>query len=418
MTQNQYLERTKAISERKIQQATQRATATTAQGGQELCAYLEAIRARVKIKTLENYANHLSKLITELKTPPSKLTNKQLRAYFQRIAGLSQGTRYSRYQALRSYFCDYQHYDRQMDGRHVSKWEHLMENIGRPNGSGRRNLSRADHLKPEEIDRLLNACRNPRDKAFLMVLLETGARLGEILSMEVRDINFEASPVEIKIQHSKTEEKAGKRTVYLFRGAPLLRTWIDAHPLNTTGRAFLKSSAPVWISVNGPPTAIVPNTANRILELVKERAGMKDRRLFAHLFRHSRASDLKDIYGLDVREIQDWLGHTRIETTSGYLTVDKKRVLQKLAGETDKEQEERRQFAIAQGMPVPCPCGVSNDPESTFCRRCGRVVNREHIEQQASELASLKEQVETIAQALARVESIETLRKALALKAQ
>ena len=48
-----------------------------------------------------------------------------------------------------------------------------------------------DLLTEDEVMKLVEACSNPRDKAFIITLYESGARIGEVGSMRIRDVSFE-----------------------------------------------------------------------------------------------------------------------------------------------------------------------------------------------------------------------------------
>jgi integrase len=42
----------------------------------------------------------------------------------------------------------------------------------------------------EEIQKLVEACDNPRDRTFIMTLYESGGRIGEIGSLRIKDVEF------------------------------------------------------------------------------------------------------------------------------------------------------------------------------------------------------------------------------------
>jgi integrase len=397
---NQYQDQMRAICRRKAQQALERLRKENPIAAIELQHYLAAMEVKVKAKSLENYANQLSTIARRSDKPFIELTNEDIRALFKSIESKSTGTKYATYQALRSYFCDLLKYDRQMGPDLTSKWEQLMDNVKRP-VTTKRLLTHNDLVSPEDLDKLLGACKNPRDQALVMTLFETGARLSELLSMEVRDVNFNARPVEIKIRHSKTEDKNGRRPAYIFRADPLLKIWLGQHPFNDKTPDFYNSATPVWVSWQPRYKTTLPmttNTAGLMLERIKRRAGIPEqRRIFAHLFRHSRASDLRENYGMDVKEIKEILGHSKIETTDGYLTLNRSTMIQKLQGVDDIALQERRAEALRRSTPIPCTCGVSNDVQTAFCYKCGRVTNpavaRELVRRREDETATLHQQM-------------------------
>lgn len=375
MTANQYQIRAKEINKTKVHQAVERLRADNKQAGDELANYAKEIEGKVRPKSLENYVNQLSTIARTINKPFSQFTNKDTKKFFKKV---SKGSRYASWQSLRSYFCDHRHYDRMIEKDLRNKWELLMQNIQKPT-TPKRLLTQNDLITPEDLDKLLAACRNPRDKALVMTLFETGARLSEVLSMEVQDINLTSQPIEIKIKHSKTEDKKGRRPVYIFRAEPYLKAWLEQHPFNDGKPGFYTGHTPVWVSwqpTHGATETMTTNTAGLMLERLKKRAGIpKQKAIFAHLFRHSRASDLHDNFGLDVKEIKEILGHSKLETTDGYLTINRSTMIAKMQGKADTAMEKRRAQALKHGMPIPCACGITNDPQAAFCYKCGRVVN-------------------------------------------
>lgn len=372
---NTFQTRTREKHQKKIAQAISRVeSAGQPTAAEQLRGYADRIASQVKPSTLETYATQLSKICRATGKAPDDLTNDDLRAHFKTLDGMSNGTKYSVYQALRSYFCDYRHYDRQMNSDLTSRWETLMANIKRPSIT-KRLMSDDDLIKPDDLNRLIRAARNTRDKAFIAMLFETGARIGELASVEVKDVRLDSTPVKVYIRHSKTEDKAGRRVVYLINSIPYLKRWLEEHPKNM-GEGFYTSNVPLWLTLNrtGRPPTI--GAWSVVIKRAGEAAGV-NKRLFHHLFRHSRAYDLSYNYGLGLKEIKETLGHTQIQTTDGYLTINKDLMIQKLMGGTDEAERVReREEAIKAGKPVMCACGEENEPGRAFCHKCGRVVNR------------------------------------------
>jgi site-specific recombinase XerD len=59
-------------------------------------------------------------------------------------------------------------------------------------------------LTQEEIERMINACDNIRDKAIISVLYESGCRIGEFLSLEIKNVQFDQYGAIIIIPNGKT----------------------------------------------------------------------------------------------------------------------------------------------------------------------------------------------------------------------
>ena len=125
-------------------------------------------------------------------------------------------------------------------------------------------------ITPEHIEELLESASTTQDRVFLFCLWESGARIGELLSLRRKHVQFDHLGA-ILIMDGKT----GMRRVRLLESAPLLDEWIS-------DRSFR------------PEDAIFPKTYRayaKCLKTLSRRAGIC-KRIYPHLFRHSRATFL------------------------------------------------------------------------------------------------------------------------------
>jgi integrase len=93
-----------------------------------------------------------------------------------------------------------------------------------------------------EIKELAQSLPHPRDKALVMVLYESEARVNELLSMNISDVEFEGDTCIIFLPDSKTK----KRRVGLSFSVPYLQQWLDCHPMLKRG----DKDAPLWMSLS------------------------------------------------------------------------------------------------------------------------------------------------------------------------
>jgi len=201
-------------------------------------------------------------------------------------------------------------------------WAHEALNINRPDlDMPRPRYSRpyVAALKEEEIRRILRACefvtverngkkhiqRIPaahRDKALILTLLDTGLRLGELLRIELQDIEFESG--EIIVKPYSTGRKTRPRMVVV----------------GSTSRRAL------WLYVarfenNYPDSRLFPMSQHAVRLMMKrlaKRAGIP--KLYPHLLRHTFAIwFLRN--GGDIFTLQRMLGHSTLEMVSYYLDI-------------------------------------------------------------------------------------------------
>jgi integrase/recombinase XerD len=168
------------------------------------------------------------------------------------------------------------------------------------------------YLDDDEILELMKAIdpvAERRDRALLLLLYNTGARVQEIVDLDVCDINLDPVPV------VTLEGKARKqRTCPLWARTVLaLQAWITERNdldgplfLNALGRRLSRSGIAY------------------ILRKLAARAGISPRhatRLSPHVIRHTTAMHLLEA-GVDITTIAAWLGHAELSTTHGYVEIN------------------------------------------------------------------------------------------------
>ena len=127
----------------------------------------------------------------------------------------------------------------------------------------------------DDIDRIIKSCRNIRDRLLIEVLIETGARRGELYNMQIKDVQFdEHSPV--IYLHGKT----GTRTRRLFYCKSDLIAYLSVHPDKNNPEAKF------WINQYGKPLSY--NGFWRTIHRIGLRA--LNRQIFPHGFRHTAAT--------------------------------------------------------------------------------------------------------------------------------
>ena len=171
------------------------------------------------------------------------------------------------------------------------------------------------YLEAEEVQRLLSACdrRRPmgrRDYAILLLLARLGLRAGEVVGLELGDIDWRNGQVTIR----------GKGLVH--QRLPLLADVGEAIA------AYLRQDRPeccsrrVFVQMKAPRRGFAgPSTVSTIVRRALERAGLRPAVKGAHLLRHSLATGLLR-EGASMAEIGEVLGHQTPTTTEIYAKVD------------------------------------------------------------------------------------------------
>lgn len=212
--------------------------------------------------------------------------------------------------------------------KHVQQ-EHGLSNptIDIVSSKSKRRLPKA--LQIDQVISLINAAFHEgqpitiRDRTIIELLYSSGARVSELMDINISDINVVASD-DGDITTVKLRGKGGKERIvplgsfatqaiddYLIRVRPMLA----AKNSKVDGAFFL----------NARGTRLTRQTAWNIVLKAAEVAGVSEQ-VSPHVFRHSYATHLLD-GGADIRVVQELLGHASVTTTQIYtlITIDKVR---------------------------------------------------------------------------------------------
>ena len=190
-------------------------------------------------------------------------------------------------------------------------------------------------LSVEEITRLLDTANNPadpttlRDRAILEILYGTGARVAELVGIDVSDISKDSFDGE-EITILKLRGKGSKeRLVPLGKFA---LEALDNYLVRLRPSLLAKNSqSERALFLNNRGTRLSRQSAWTTVLRASQLAGLEGR-VSPHVFRHSYATHLLD-GGADIRVVQELLGHASVTTTQIYtlVTIDKVRESYSLA---------------------------------------------------------------------------------------
>jgi integrase/recombinase XerC len=151
-----------------------------------------------------------------------------------------------------------------------------------------------------------------RDRALIELLYGAGIRVGELVALDVRDVDLHRGDVRVM-------GKGGKERVIPLPSAArtALAAWLDerrrpgvlGEPLFTALRPRREDA----------PRRLGARDVRRLLAGRARAGGIQDH-VHPHKLRHSYATHLLDM-GADLREIQELLGHASLSTTQKYTAV-------------------------------------------------------------------------------------------------
>jgi site-specific recombinase XerD/ribosomal protein L40E len=218
-------------------------------------------------------------------------------------------------------------------------------------------------LSPGDVVKLIKAARNPRDRALIAMLWETGARIDELLTLKVGDLEDHREGMKLVVKG-----KTGERRLILIDSVPYINVWLKAHPDRSP-------EAPLWAHIStrgeGGPVAYQAvkkalNRAARLAEITKP--------VNPHHFRHSRATYMANHF--TEAQMCEWFGWVPGSDVPGrYVHLSGRDIDNaymrmhgvKVANEgTDAE---RIEF-------ITCArCGTDNGPTARFCGNCGMALD-------------------------------------------
>lgn len=270
-------------------------------------------------KTVKNYSHYLNRFLEFAKNISVENIDLELiqkyRLFLNRLAdnhGNNLGRKTQSYHiiALRAFL----KYLIKMDYKTLSP-----EKIELPKIPGRT----VEFLERDEIERLINACNDPktgiRDKAIIETLYSTGLRVSELTSLNRNQIDFNNKEFMVRGKGSKP------RLVFLSERA--------CRALNEYLKTRRDNFEPLFTSIGrSKKENIVLGEKKRLstvsIQNIARRAALKAgiiKKVTPHMLRHSMATGLLR-EGADIRSVQELLGHASITTTQIYTHVTNRRL--------------------------------------------------------------------------------------------
>ena len=245
-------------------------------------------------KTISTYLNEMKSFLKLIKHHDAdSFDEEKLRAYFlycHRVLLLSEATIHSKINALKFYY------------EQVLKRKKLFLQLPRP----KKHLQLPKVISEEKIIKGLLLINNLKHRTLLLLAYSGGLRVSEVVSLQVKDIDSDR--MQIFISRAK-----GKKD----RIVPLSKSILELL------RKYYKIYKPcLWLfegQSKGMPYSV--RSAQIIFKNAFLKLGLQKKCSF-HSLRHSFATHLLE-NGIDLRYIQELLGHNDIKTTLKYTHVSK-----------------------------------------------------------------------------------------------
>jgi integrase len=226
-------------------------------------------------------------------------------------------------------------------------------------------------LTEDEIRRLVSAATNPRDKAFVFALWESGCRIGEFLGLKRKHVEFDNYGCVLHV-----EGKTGGRRIRLIGSAPSLGVWLDNHPHKDNQDSL------VWtnLSANKMGMSLDYGGASKLLRTLAHRAKI-EKKVNPHSFRHSRASVLAaSLSDAVLKEFFGWTQGSKMAMT--YIHLSGKNVDHALLELYGLKKPNNK--SDTKDLTKKCPrCSEQNSFDARFCAKCAFVLDVETAQKMA-----------------------------------
>jgi len=255
--------------------------------------------------------------------------------------------------------------------------------VGTDSGS---TVTRDDLFTQDELKRLFRSFSSTRDRALAMVLYESAARPGELLSRNIADFTSNGKGDFIYLEGSKGTPD---RTNQLVRAGRTVREWLAQHPLGGEIGDIDDSTAPLWVKTeqqkcrhcgeiphhhDDDQCDYEPDLADRMgyagflrrFKKACEKADIPENKRRPYNLRHTRLTEVATFMGYEqLNKFAGWVpGSDRAKV---YVHLNNDDVNAAIRDEYGLESNEDEQTTIQ------CPfCGAENQSEHAECRTCGR----------------------------------------------
>lgn len=251
-------------------------------------------------RTLKYYRVTVEHMLRQILSPIRKITTEEIRAYlvdYQKINNCSKVTVDNIRRNISSFFSWLEEEDYIMKSPmkriHKIKTKTVVKNT----------------ISDEDIEKLRDHCSNIRDLAMIDLLYSTGMRVGELVNLNIDNVDMEQREC---IVYGKGDKE---RKVYFDAKAKI-------HLLNYLNSRSDTNPA-LFVTLDAPHERLkISGVEIRIRELGRK-LGLE--RIHPHKFRRTMATRAID-KGMPIEQVQKILGHSQIDTTMQYAIVNQTNV--------------------------------------------------------------------------------------------
>ena len=161
--------------------------------------------------------------------------------------------------------------------------------------------------------KIFNSRKSERYYLMIRLFYSTMARVSELCSIKINDVNFEKGYIRLRGKGNK------ERIVPVDHGSIVhIREFLDNRFLYNK----INYNSDEYLLVNTRNEQLKPRVVQNDIKYIKEKCGFPEsKKITPHVFRHTGATHLRRS-GMDISELQDILGHSSPNTTRIYAKND------------------------------------------------------------------------------------------------
>lgn len=251
-------------------------------------------------RTLQYYRTSIEKLLANILTPIRKITTEEIRRYlveYQQKNGCSRVTVDNERRNISSFFS------------WMEEEDYVLKSPMRRIHKIKTKQQVKETISDEEIEKLRDNCQCIRDLAIIDLFYSTGIRVGELVKLNISDVDFEAREC---VVYGKGDKE---RKVYFDAKAKIhLQEYLNTRTDNNPALFVTLDSPFDRLKISG--VEIRMRRLGRSLNMGK---------IHPHKFRRTMATRAID-KGMPIEQVQKLLGHSQIDTTMQYAIVNQTNV--------------------------------------------------------------------------------------------
>lgn len=251
-------------------------------------------------RTLQYYRVTITHMLGRISTPIRRITTEEIRGYlsdYQQINQCSKATVDNVRRNISSFFS------------WLEEEDHILKSPMRRIHKIKGKQQVKEVISDEIIEKLRDSCGCIRDLAMIDLLYSTGIRVGELVNLNIADVNFEARECVVFGKGDK------ERKVYFDAKAKL---HLQSYLLSRTD-----DNPALFVTMDAPHDRLKISGVE--LRLRRLGRSLNLPKIHPHKFRRTMATRAID-KGMPIEQVQKILGHSQIDTTMKYAMVNQANV--------------------------------------------------------------------------------------------